>query len=333
MNKLLSTLTASILLSALLTVPAFAQAKLDLTVYPAVVEQEIKPGTPSRFLLQFRNNSNTLINGKIKVADYVISDKQGTPILVDDAQMDLKYAAAKWITPLNAEVAVPANDYVAVNVSVNPPDEIGACGHYAIVYFEPFELSPIGAENQATKSESSIINKIGALVNLTSKSKDCKQNMSILGFTVPQFLEYGPVKVTFDLFNKGDVHISPVGTITAKNIMNSEVDSVTLKEQRIFPETAKAYEASVGQKYMIGRYAIMLQGTYGDSHIPFMQTLYVLVFPWRVALIIALAIIILLLIGKSMYKGFIGKEVTLEEEIKKERKEIEKLKKELDRRE
>lgn len=332
MKKLLFALTTSVLLSAVLVVPSFAQSRLDLTVYPAVVEQEITPGTPSRFLLQFRNNSNVLINGKIKVADYVISDKQGTPILVDDKQMSLKYAASKWITPLNTEVAVPANDYVAVNVSVNPPDEIGPCGHYAIVYFEPFELSPIGAENQATKSESSIINKIGALINLKSKSKDCKQDMSIMGFTVPQFLEYGPVKVTFDLFNKGDVHISPVGTVTAKNILSSEVDSVSIKEQRIFPETAKAYEASVGQKYMIGRYSITLQGKYGDSNLPFMQTMYVLVFPWKIATIIALAIIILIIIGKSMYKGLVVKEATLEEEIKEERKEIEKLKSELKKR-
>ncbi len=332
MKKLLFALTTSVLLSAVLVVPALAQSKLDLTVYPAVVEQQITPGTPSRFLLQFRNNSNTLINGKIKVADYVISDKEGTPIIVDDKQVSMKYAAAKWITPLNSEVAVPANDYVAVNISVNPPEEVGPCGHYAIVYFEPFELAPIGSEGQQTKSESSIINKIGALVNLKTKSQTCKQDMSVVGFTAPQFLEYGPVKVSFDLYNKGDVHISPVGTVTAKNLMSSEVDSVAIKDQRIFPETAKAYTASVGQKYMIGRYSITLQGKYGDSNLPFMKTLYVWVFPWKVATIIVLALIILFIIGKSIYKGLIVKEATLEEEIKEERKEIEKLKSELKKR-
>jgi hypothetical protein len=332
MKKLLLALTTSLVLSSVLATPSFAQSKLDLTVYPAVIEHEIKPGTPTRFLLQFRNNSKTPINGLIKVADYVIADKIGTPILVEDGQMSLKYAAAKWLTPLNNEITIPGDDYVAVNVSVNPPQEIGACGHYAIVYIEPFEGTLSGEEKQKTKSESSIVNKIGALVNLKMVSKECKQSVSVLGFTVPQFLEYGPIKVNFDLFNKGDVHVMPTGVVTATNMMNVGVDSVSIKEQRIFPETAKAYEVSVGQKYMLGRYAIMLQGKYGDSGLPFTQTAYVWMFPWKIAVVIILAIIILIILGKKIYKDVAVKQATLEEEIAEERDEIKKLKSELKKR-
>lgn len=332
MKKLLLALTTSLVFSLLGVAPTFAQSKLDLTVYPAVVEQTIKPGTPTRFLLQFRNNNKTPINGTIKVADYVIADKIGTPILVEDGQVSLKYAAAKWLTPLNNEITIPGDDYVAVNVSVNPPQEIGPCGHYAIVYIEPFEGSLSGEEKLQTKSESSIVNKIGALVNLKTASKECKQDLSVLGFTVPQFLEYGPIKVNFDLFNKGDVHVVPTGVITATNMMNSGIDSVAIKEQRIFPETAKSYEVSLGQKYMLGRYAVMLQGKYGDSNLPFTYTAYVWMLPWKIAVVIILAIIILFVLGKKIYKSVVVKQATLEEEIAEERDEIEKLKSELKKR-
>jgi hypothetical protein len=332
MKKLLLSLTTSLVISLVLVAPTYAQSKLDLTVYPAVVEQEIKPGTPTRFMLQFRNNSKTPINGFIKVADYVIADKIGTPILVEDSQMSLKYAAAKWITPLNNEITIPGDDYVGVNFSVTPPQEIGACGHYAIVYIEPFEGALSGAEKQSTKSESSIVNKIGALVNLKMVSKECKQDLSILGFTVPQFLEYGPIKVTFDLFNKGDVHILPTGAVSATNMMSAEVDSTAIKEQRIFPETAKSYEVSVGQKYMLGRYAVTLQGKYGTSDLPFTQVAYIWLFPWKIAVVVILAIIILFIIGKKIYKGVMVKQATLEEEIAEERDEIKKLKDELKKR-
>jgi len=334
MNKLFFAVTTSVLLSAVLAVPSFAQSKVDLTVYPAVVEQEIKPGTPSRFLLQFKNNSDTLINGNIKVADYIISDKQGTPILVEGQQLSLKYAAAKWLTPLDSQIAIPPNDYTTVNVTINPPQEVGPCGHYAIVYFEPFELPAVGgAKSKAATSESSVINKIGALINLRTVSKTCKEDMSVLGFTVPQFLEYGPVKVTFDLYNKGDVHITPSGTLTVANLMNSEVDSVGIKEQRIFPETAKSYEATVGQGFMMGRYSITLQGKYGNANLPFVKMAYIWVFPWRAALVILLTLIILGIIARAVYKNIVVKESSLEEELSDEKKEIEKLKKELGKRE
>jgi len=329
MKKALYLLTIPFITSLVIASSVFAQSKLDLTVYPAVVEQEIKPSTPTRFLLQFRNNSTSVLNGKIKVADYVINDKTGTPTLVEDNQMSLKYAASKWITPLNDQVAIPANDYVAVNITVNPPAQIGACGHYAIVYLEPFEGPTSGGKSVNTESESSIITKVGALINLKMISKQCKQDLNVLGFTVPQFLEYGPVKVTFDLFNKGDVHITPKGTVTTTNMLKSGVNTVNIREQRIFPETAKSYEVVIGQKYMVGKYAVLLQGIYGDSGLPFSKVGYVWVFPWKIATVIILAVIILLLLGKNLYKGVVVKEASLEKEVAEERKEIEELKEQL----
>lgn len=328
MKKALFILTTLI---AVLTASSIvrAQSRIDLTVYPAVVEQEIKPNTPTRFLLQFRNNSTDMLSGRIKVADYVINDKTGTPTLVEDDQMSLKYAASKWITPLNDQVTIPPNDYVAINIAVNPPVDIGACGHYAIVYFEPFEGAISGGKVANTESESSIITKVGALVNLKTVSKQCKQGLDVLAYTVPQFLEYGPIKVTFDLFNKGDVHITPIGTVTATNMFKSAINTVNIKEQRIFPETAKSYEVVLGKKYMVGKYAVLLQGKYGDSGLPFSKVAYVWVFPWKIATVIVLAIVILLLLGKNMYKGIVVKEASLEKEIAQERKEIEDLKEQL----
>lgn len=332
MKKYLALSIISIFVYMFLVIPISAQSNLDLTVYPAVVEHEVQPNTPSRFLLQFRNNNAVPISGKIKVADYIIADKQGTPLLVEDKQVSLKYAASKWISPLVGEITIPAHDYAAINISVNPPQEMGACGHYSIVYFEPFEKDQTEEGQQNTQSESSVVNKIGALVNLKTKSKTCKQDLSVLGFSAPQFLEYGPIKVSFDLFNKGDVHINPQGSVTATNMMDKTVSSTPIKEQRIFPETAKTYESMIGQRYMIGKYAVRLQGTYGDSMLPFTATLFVWVFPWKIAIAILLMIIILFLVGKKIHMEIKGKELTLEQEIAKDRKEIEKLKDELKKR-
>lgn len=310
----------------------FAQLSIDLTVYPAVVEQEVTPGKQTRFLLQFRNNSSKIISGVIKSADYVISDKQGTPQLVESNQMSLKYAASKWITPLTDQISIPANDYVAVNITVDPPAQIGTCGNYAIVYFEPTGSNQGGTDQKATKSESSISAKVGALINFRVATKQCKEEMNILGFTLPKFLEYGPIPVAFDLFNKGDVHISPQGTLSLSSMWKQNSSVTDIKTQRIFPETAKSYENSIGSKWMLGRYAVALNGTFGNTKNSFQQVGYVWVLPWKVILLAVLILIILIAVGKNMLGAVTKKEQMLEQEIEVEKEEIEKLKEELKKR-
>ncbi len=83
---------------------------------------------------------------------------------------------------------------------------------------------------------------------------------------------------------------------------------------------------------MIGRYKLIVNATYGENDNPLSASKYVYIFPWKVVLVILLALAIILIIGKSIYKKTIQKEQRLEEEIDKEKKEIEELKKQINKR-
>lgn len=110
------------------------------------------------------------------------------------------------------------------------------------------------------------------------------------------------------------------------------VEQSPLSEENVFPDAAREYKNSIGSKWMIGQYKINLVASYGEKGQALERVITVWVFPWKVATIIALSLIIITLFMRSMYKKVVVKESNLEAEIAKEREEIEKLKQELKKR-
>lgn len=329
-NKKLAVASFGILLSlglfASSAVKVHAQGQFSVTAFPAVIDQKVEPNSTNRVLVQFKNNTNGPIAGTIKVANYTITDKLGTPTLITDPTIKVKYAAASWITPDQAEITIPANNYVAVNLTIQTPNELSTCGNYALAYFEYDALSQPGS-TAGTQSATSIAAKVGSLINLSTNNKKCVEKVTVSHFDTPTFLEFGPVKTAFELQNMGDIHEAPVGKIVLKDMFNTVVDEQPIKSQRIFPESIKAYENSIGSKWLFGRFAVELQAKYGLSSIPLVYTAYLWIMPWRLMVAILLALIIVTIIIKNTFGKMSHKEHDLEHKLEKEEEEITQLKK------
>ena len=306
-------------------VPSFAQTGTPITVYPAIQEKTIEPGVKTRLQVQFKNSGTNLVYGKVKVADFVINDKEGTPILVENEITRPKYSAAAWITPSQDQITIPANDYVSVDLYVNPPRVINTCGRYAMVYFE---LDPSFTPTQSTdrNSATAITQKIGALLNFTVDGQKCKENLQVSAFTTPSFLEYGPIPVTFDLLNMGDIHVTPQGVLSLSNMVNQTDTQQSIAEKSIFPETAKEYTAAIGYKWMIGRYRVGLLVSNPAKGDPILVSAYVWVLPWRVIVFILLALLLIGIAVRHFYGNTLKKEQILQKELKREQDEIAALK-------
>jgi hypothetical protein len=301
-----------------------AQEVLPLTLFPAIQDKMVKAGDKTRMQVQIKNGSSSPLSGNVKVADYVISDKEGTPRLVEGGNIKPKYGAAAWITAQPNQVTIPANDFVTIDLYVNIPAEISNCGHYAIVYFQPItQMAP--AKGGRIESSTAVTFKIGGLLNFEVTNKVCREELNISNFQAPKFLEYGPINLQFDLLNNSDIHLTPKATLVLTNNLGKTVSQQTINDKRIFPETIKTYMASIGNKWMLGQYKIDLTAVYGSENKSVNGSVYVIVFPWKIALIVLLAIIIIILLSKKL----ITKEARLEEELKKEKEEVEELKKEL----
>lgn len=307
-------------------------AQLPLTVFPAIQDKEVTPGEKTRIQIQFRNSGEDPIPGVVGVADYVITDKTGTPRLVENGKIKPKYGAASWIKPAVGRITLPANDFVTVDLYVTVPKDISSCGHYAVVYFETEPNSVPLTIGGNRESASVITNKIGGLVNFTTSSLNCTENAQLNNFKLPQFLEHGPVTVNFDILNLSDAHITPQGVVIAQNMLGRNIDQQTLKEQRIFPEAAKSYTSKIGEKWMIGKYTFTVMASYGTQNKRLTQTVSVIIFPWKEVAIGILGLIIIILLLHKAFKNVTHKEQELRAELVREQSEIEQLKEQLKKR-
>jgi len=326
----LASLTFTFLLAFSL-VKVHAQDITSITVFPAVQDIKVMPGEKTRAQVTFYNKSGEVTVGDVKVADFVVVDKQGKTEIIEDPKLKPKYSASSWIKLSDDGIAIPKNESVTLNLYITPPNDLTSCGYYALVYFQP---NPGAVKRLGTSSEagSNITSKIGALLNFVVQGKQCKEFVSISNLTAPAFLEYGPVPVTLELRNNGDIHLSPKGTVFATNLFGAYVDQQSLKELRIFPERTKEYQLALGGKWMFGRYKIASNISYGQTPKTTSSTTYVWVFPWRAGLLFVLTMILIYLLAKSTIDRVYKKEAVLEKEIEEEKAEIDKLREALKKR-
>ncbi len=319
-----------LLIFAVVYLPAFpvrAQTSRGLTVSPPTNDLEMKPGEEKRIQIKFYNNSSESLVGYIKKADFLVLDDQGSPTLFDTTPENNKYTASSWLTLSDERVAIAGNDSFVLTVYIRVPQNASGCTHYAAVFFEP--ANPNLGEKQ---TKTSVAFRLSSLLNINIVGATCKEKAFISKISATKFMEYGPITVELSVANRSDSHITPKIYVAAQNMLKQSVGLKVLPSVNIFPDAIRNYKAEIGQKWMFGSYRLLVNGGYGKTGQTLTSYIDVFVFPWKIALAIILAIIVLVLLGKSLYQGLVKKEVTLEAEIRQEKEEIEKLKKQLKKR-
>ncbi|NTU46047.1 hypothetical protein HGA88_00275 [Candidatus Roizmanbacteria bacterium] len=327
-KSVVSLLSISLIVGALLTIPAstFAQHTIDLTVSPPSQEFELKGGDVKDIQIKFINRSDEPLSGVIRKADFLVLDKEGTPTLIDQTVANNRFAASTWMTFNTNTVTIPPKSQTIINATIKVPTNAYACGRYTSVYFEP-TTPTLGGKQIKRESNASIAFRLASLISIKIPG-ECKEDASIIKTIIPRFLEYGPISVSYDILNRSDYHITPEASVSIVNLFNQKVDEKTLAKHNIFPDALRTYATEIGEKWMIGQYKVELNATYGHGK-KLSNVATVLVFPWKVAAVAGLSLVTLFIILKSIFDKFAKKTVSLEQEIEKEKSEIEKLKEEL----
>lgn len=328
MKKKLITIILTVLIFFFANItPVLAQPTLPITVLPARNEVEVTPGEKQTLTITFYNQSDEPISGFFKTADFIVDDNQGTPRLIENPEdAPTKYSAAKWIKTLYDKATLPAHEKVNLQIEINTPKDAHPGGRYVAVFFEV--SNNLNKKTDIEDKTSATALRIASLIYIKVKGPITEKAL-IARFFAPSFLEYGPIKITTDILNRGDYHINPKGLITLTNMFKGITDQQLLKPKNIFPDTSRTFTNELGKKWMFGRYRIDLTASYGETGQVLTASTYVWVFPWRVAVVVILTLMILYLLANHFYKNFIQKEKSLEEQLKKEQEEIEKLKKQL----
>ena len=320
-----------ILFSLLLVIPSYVRAQVTsakMTVAPSRQELTIDPGETTAINIKFLNQTDSPISGLLKVADFIVENKEGTPTFLEESptvtgvtQISPRFSAASWITLPYDRMTIAAKDKVLINAKITAPANARPGGRYVAIYFEPGG-TPTKAAGLPKEAASPVAVKIAGLVYMRV-SGPVSEDAWVIQFTAPRFSQYGPVNITTELANKGDYHIRPKGTITLTNILGKEIDSQLLKEENIFPDASRLFENKLGQKWMLGKYGAKLTAVYGETGKALTATIYFWVFPWKEVTIAILAIVISIILLSTFFRRFKHRQEELEEKVEELEKKLE----------
>jgi hypothetical protein len=315
-------LTFTLLVLSLGKVSVLARSTLPLTVAPARQKAFVDPGKTTAVNIKFFNRGDTPVSGLLKVADFIVSDKEGTPeFLEGPTKISSRFAAASWVKLPYSRITIAPKDKVLIQVKINAPKNARPGGKYLAIYFEPGGKpgQPKGRLREATTP---VAERIAGLVYLRV-SGPIAESASVTQFSAPNFSEYGPTAITTEILNQGDYHIRPRGTITLTNLLGRQIDKVKIKEENIFPDASRNYKNKLGQKWMFGKYKAHLSASYGETGKLLEATIFFWVFPWKVAAAAVLAIVITILLITNVYKKIKKHQQEMEARIKELEKKLE----------
>ena len=327
--KNITILLTALLLLILLATPQLVRAQSgNMIVAPARQILTIDPGETKTISIKFINQGTSPVGGIVGVADFVVLDKSGTPHFLDSENgLSSLYSAASWVTLPSPDAVITAGGQILLQAKIAVPVDAKPGGRYFGIYFEPGTTIPseIGAEFEAGQA---ITPRLAGLVYLRI-SGPIEENAQVIRFAAPDFNEYGPVKMTTDIINRGNYHIRPIGKIDLYDFLGRKVATADLEEQNIFPDATRTYSNELGSQIMLGKFTAKLTASYGEAGQVLTATTSFWAFPWRIALIILLTIIIIALVTIIMLKSLKGKQKRLEDKLQTEIEELEELKNKL----
>lgn len=313
-TALILSLSALVAASYLFTKNTYAQARIPLVVAPARQTVAIEPGGVENLQIKFFNESTTPIAGNIRVTDFIVTGKNGAPIILEDQPND-------WVKLPYDKAAIPSGDVLKLNFKVEVPKDAAPGGRYAAIIFEQTG----GIETPQNESASAVSTRIVGLLSIRVKGQVVDSAFVDI-FKTPKFLEFGKIPVYFEIKNNGGYHITPNGQVTLTDWMGKEIERVTIEEKNIFPGTIRSFENDLGSTWMFGKYKVNLLANYGESGKTIVAENVVWVIPVTVIIIIIFSILIIILLAYVVSKKVTAKQEVLEERLEEEIQELESLK-------
>lgn len=287
-------LFAFLIFSFLLLPFVYAQEiQRTYTVIHPTVEVSLNPGQTGEGTTKVINQTNSPLTFQISVQDYIVGDTQGTPQILPPNTLSNKYSAAAWIGVTPTTFTLLPGHSQPISYFIQVPSYAKPGGHYAAIVYSPLVKG-------VTQGTGGVVNtQIGSLFYLTVKGP-IHEGASVSKFFTNLLHEYGPVDISTQIKNMGDLHIMPKGKINVSGLFFNKTQN--LPDHNIFPETARDFNNTFGSWLMFGPYKASLTASYGqNNNLPLVASLYFWVFPWRLMIVIILVVIATIL-GTKYYK-------------------------------
>ena len=272
----------------------------ELTGNPGdVIVNQIKVYNPSE---------ETKVGIKMEAED-IRTEGEGGQVVAEPKELET-FSLRRWITIEPKEFVLGPKQQEFVTFTIAIPKNAEPGGHYGAVLASTKSVAGPGFTGAA------ISQRVGTVI-LLSVAGEVEEDLEVVGFSAPQYSEYGPITFEIKFKNQGTIHVKPKGGITISDWLGRKLAEVSFPEKNVLPGAIRKIQTSWNTKWLLlGRYTATLHGSYGISNTPFKsQVITFWGFSWKIGIGI-LAIVIFFFLTRRRWIAAL-KILIKGEEIKK----------------
>lgn len=278
-----------LVLNTKLITPASA-ADISIVVSPPRTDIDLNPAETTQKTIKVTNAGTTELILAAQVFDFIVQDDSGTPIKVTE-EASGRFLASPWFTLETDELVIPPKETTLLSLTITAPPDALPGGHYAGVYFEPKSRR---GENKTVSYTNA---QVGSLFAITV-SGNLNYDALIKDFAPSNNLfEFGPVDFSLMVENQSDTHIRPQTTITIRDMLGRQLETLNLDTINIFPFSSRELSARWENIWGFGKYQATATIVYGSGLTTSRDTSFWII-PYR--LIAAILVIILVLLATTI---------------------------------
>jgi hypothetical protein len=311
---LLCVLTALSAAFPLITLAQNKQEGLSLSVTPTLFEMSAKPLQSWNSTVKVINNNPHELTIYANVVNFAPQGETGEGKFIPVLEAATEGTTlAEWITLSKDPIAIPAEESVAIPLTVTVPEDATPGGHFAAIL--------IGTRPLDTKAAFQVrTSQIVTSLFFVRIAGDVIENGTIREFRASKTFVSTPqadFEVRFE--NKGNVHLQPQGQILITNMWGKERGVIPINHQthfgNVLPESIRKFEFSWrGEPSFsdIGRYKAELTLAYGDDSRKFLtSTSYFYVVPIKALAIVLGSLVAFVLLISWMIKAYVRRMLSL----------------------
>jgi hypothetical protein len=284
-NKILLAIAlAFLLLGNFAFLNSNAQAK-GLALSPAKIPMDVLPGKKYKANSQISNTGDFSIRMKLSVKNYKAANENGD---IEFTSEQTGFEMKDWIIPEFLEINLKPFETKTINFIIQVPENAKLGGHYGAIIFE--------GKNYEIKSSD-----FGILILANVKKEEEIKKGNFVSFDIPFISEHSPIDFAIKIENTGNVHFMPEGKIQIFNIFGKKITEAELKNDYIYPSSTRKFSSRWNKKNLSGIFKAKASVKYNGEQTEAIK--FFIVFPWRLVLFGAIAIIALIVIWKYYKKN------------------------------
>jgi len=305
----------SIAFAALLFIPQMSKA---VTVMPPILENiVVEPGSVYEASFTIINETDVPQKYYFNTKNIFAQGEEGKAGFVAQGEEN-EYGLASWIEFNNPHLVIMPNEDMAVDFKINIPKDAEPGGHYAAMF-----TSTLPPEIQ----EGVGLGENTGVLLLVTVPGDIREKAELMEFSLASgksVYTRPPIEFLIRIKNEGNVHFKPKGNITISGWAGEKaVINANSFEGRVLPDSIRAlHPVWKGPKekgnfwqelknewnnFGFGRYNAHLEMEWGTKGEKFISNVKFWLFPWRVLLVGALIVIILIVLIRRYNKAIVKK--------------------------